>query len=165
MLCDCPYAVSVYTGQPQVLEQIDALEEQLFSKEDSWSGGIKQEAGKRRTVIIYAQDANGKVLGYLIGSLHSINVHIAKVAVSTEYRRQGIAQALVKECLRHARSAGKALTCTLHVSISNAPALGLYRKLGYSLDALLKDYYAPGKDAYKMICDLVMVDLLGPATH
>ncbi len=48
---------------------------------------------------------------------------------------------------------------TLHVSAENAPALALYTKIGYVSEAYLQDYYGPGRDAHKMMCELETSEL------
>lgn len=38
----------------------------------------------------------------------------------------------------------------LEVRVSNAPAIGLYTKLGYKIVSTLRGYYQDGEDAYIM---------------
>ncbi|RME90882.1 MAG: GNAT family N-acetyltransferase [Anaerolineae bacterium] len=55
---------------------------------------------------------------------------IANVAVHPDYRRRGIARALMTRALRHARRR-KANSIWLHVRTENATAIRLYRDLGF----------------------------------
>lgn len=55
---------------------------------------------------------------------------VARLAVRSEYRRRGLAKALMAGCGRWA--AGRdATTCALQVDVRNAPALALYEALGF----------------------------------
>jgi len=75
--------------------------------------------------------------------------HVISIAVLPEYRRQGIAHALMKEAmgamLRH-----KAKECFLEVRVSNTPAVKLYQKMGFKVTRTIQSYYANGEAAYKM---------------
>ena len=69
------------------------------------------------------------------------------IAVDPQYRRQGIAQALVEELVKClARKGSRCLT--LEVRASNAGAIALYGKLGFVQVGLRKNYYRnPREDA------------------
>ncbi|MFD2422040.1 GNAT family N-acetyltransferase [Amycolatopsis pigmentata] len=56
---------------------------------------------------------------------------VARLAVRPQYRRQGLAKALMAACGPWAAERG-AKTCVLQVAIGNEPALALYRALGFA---------------------------------
>ena len=67
-----------------------------------------------------------------------------------DYRRDGygamITRKLVKECFKRGMT-----EIFLEVRISNLAALALYRRLGFAVKGLRKDYYSePTEDAYIM---------------
>lgn len=66
--------------------------------------------------------------------------HIADLGIGVvkKYRRIGLAQAIFNEALRKARGKGIEIIklCAL---ADNAPAISLYRKLGFKREAVLKD--------------------------
>ena len=64
-------------------------------------------------------------------------MHINTVAVDVRHRRRGIAEHLLRETLRQSG----VRTATLEVRHSNDAALGLYRKLGFEVRAVRKEYY------------------------
>jgi [ribosomal protein S18]-alanine N-acetyltransferase len=64
-------------------------------------------------------------------------MHINTVAVDLRHRRRGIAEQLLRETLRQAG----VRTATLEVRRSNDAALALYRKLGFEVRAVRKEYY------------------------
>lgn len=71
-------------------------------------------------------------------------VHINTVAVAEAFRRRGIALALMREVLKRTN----ARTATLEVRRSNAAAIALYTKLGFTITAERPRYYKnPEEDA------------------
>ncbi len=74
-------------------------------------------------------------------------LHINNVAVRPEFRRQGLARALLTHVSDEA--AGKGATrATLEVRRSNAAALRLYDRLGFAVTGVRPNYYTnPVEDA------------------
>ena len=88
-----------------------------------------------------------KVLGYVGSQTVFENADILNVAVLPAARRRGIAEALMT-ALESRLSERGAERITLEVRASNAPAIALYRKLGYAQVGLRKNYYEkPREDA------------------
>lgn len=75
---------------------------------------------------------------------------INNVAVKENYRRFGIAYAMLKELIEGGKKKG--LTdFTLEVRVSNLPAITLYHKLGFEDAGIRKKFYeAPTEDALIM---------------
>lgn len=69
------------------------------------------------------------------------------IAVSRRCQGQGLGSGLLLESERRARAAGA--TC-LYVDTSGRdqyePTRAFYRKMGYGVEAVLRDFYAPGDD-------------------
>lgn len=61
--------------------------------------------------------------------------YIGNLAVSREFRRYGVASALVLESCRWARTLWAAQCVWLHVEETNYPAKQLYQKLGFGCEA------------------------------
>ncbi|CAM6109049.1 unnamed protein product [Calypogeia fissa] len=93
------------------------------------------------------------VAGYVMYSYTSLAASITKLAVRESFRRQGYGEALVKAAIEKAR-AKRVLCVNLHVDPLRTPALTLYKKLGFEVDTLVHSYYAPGRDAYRMVLTL-----------
>lgn len=111
------------------------------------------------TVLLAVEDGPGgeAVLGFVVFWLVHDEVHVLNVAVAVEHRRRGVARALMLEAAARGRARGARLV-TLEVRRSNAPAIALYRGLGYRDVAVRPKYYAEeGEDA------IVMELPLGPA--
>ena len=75
---------------------------------------------------------------------------IGNVAVAPEYRRQGVADALLDALCARAAALDLAFL-TLEVRLSNAPAIALYRKHGFQTVGQRRNYYQkPDEDALLM---------------
>jgi len=79
--------------------------------------------------------------------------HVVSVAVLPEYRRKGIAKALVEESLNGVKLK-KCDEQYLEVRCSNNDAVGLYEKMGFFIKQKLNTYYRDGEDAYLMAIEL-----------
>jgi len=76
-------------------------------------------------------------------------IQILNVATDRSYRRQGVARALLEALLDELSPKGFCVAL-LEVRASNAPAIALYRSLGFSDDAIRERYYSDGEDALLM---------------
>ena len=124
---------------------IAQLEKLCFS--DPWSEkSIATELSSRLSYWLVAVE-NEEVVGY-IGSQSVLGESdMMNVAVHPACRRRGIAEALV-EALSHDLKERGNVCLTLEVRASNAPAIALYEKLGFTQVGLRKNYYRnPREDA------------------
>ncbi|MEX6634333.1 GNAT family N-acetyltransferase [Hyphococcus lacteus] len=93
---------------------------------------------------------NGRPCGYLIIGQHNGDASIAEiysVAVSSESRGAGLGRALLDAAFVWAKSRD-VKTITLTVSPENAPAIGLYKSIGFREIERDEDYYGPGEARY-----------------
>jgi ribosomal-protein-alanine N-acetyltransferase len=73
--------------------------------------------------------------------------------VKSSFRKQGIAANLVTYILEKLKN--KVKTCYLEVRVSNLPAINLYKKFGFKICNLRKNYYLlPKEDALIMKLEL-----------
>lgn len=87
------------------------------------------------------------VAGYVGSQTVLGETDMMNVAVRPEFRRQGVAEALI-EALIEGLKARQSHCLTLEVRDSNAPARALYEKLGFLEVGRRKNYYRnPGEDA------------------
>ena len=127
------------------VSQIAELEKLCFS--DPWSEkSIETELSCRLSVWLVALEGE-QVVGY-VGSQTVIDESdMMNIAVHPDFRRRGIAEALVAELEAALRQRGSR-ALTLEVRDSNAPAIALYEKLGFAQIGLRKNYYRnPKEDA------------------
>ena len=131
------------------IPQIEALEQACFSL--PWTAeALASQMKDSQHEFIAAVDAEGRVLGY-VGMLFVLDEgYISNVAVGPDYRRQGIADALIERlcglCGEHALA-----FVSLEVRAGNVPAIALYEKHGFERVGLRKNYYErPKEDALIM---------------
>ena len=75
--------------------------------------------------------------------------HVTSLAVQQDYRRLGLAKAMMAQLHYHLRHQG-IQSCGLHVRTSNQAACRLYQADGYQIDQVIPSYYQDGEDAYFM---------------
>lgn len=121
------------------------LERLCFAQPWSEKGLTRELDNPHGTFRVAVEDE--QLLGY--SGMHCVagECYIANVAVHPDARRQGVAQALVSELIRHAQ----AQSCdfiTLEVRPSNTPAIALYKKLGFAEAGRRRRFYRdPEEDA------------------
>lgn len=89
-------------------------------------------------------DGDGGVLAAVVYSRVLDLAEIQNVVSDPDYRRQGLARRLLEAVLAQLRAEG-AERCMLEVRVSNAPAIALYRRLGFAEDGLRRNYYPLGR--------------------
>ncbi|XP_057954544.1 uncharacterized protein LOC131148683 [Malania oleifera] len=133
----------------KLVEDIVRLEKKIFPKHESLSSFFEEELRKKNSGLLYCE-IDGELIGYVMHSRpSSLCTSITKLAVKENYRRQGHGEALLKAAIGICKSR-KALCVSLHVDPSRIPALNLYKKLGFQVDNLIKNYYSSDRNAYKM---------------
>lgn len=130
------------------IAQIEELEEQCFSVPWTVQQLRTQLSGNMHVFI--AAVSGEEVLGYM-GMMYVLDEgYISNVAVSPKYRHCGIADALISEIISRAKELELSFV-TLEVRVSNAPAIALYKKHGFSDVGQRKNYYNfPTEDAILM---------------
>lgn len=125
--------------------QIADLEKNCFS--DPWSeNSIAFELENKLAHWLVAQEGE-MVAGYIGSQTVMGETDMMNVAVHPDFRRRGIAEALVKRLVEDLQ-AMESHCLTLEVRASNAPAIALYEKLGFSQIGRRKNYYRnPREDA------------------
>ena len=130
------------------IDAIEELEKQCFSVPWTREQLLSQLPDERHECLVAI--CEGQPVGY-VGMMCVLDEgYIANVAVSPDWRRQGIGDALIAELLRRAVSRELAFV-TLEVRAGNEAAKALYAKHGFVPVGLRKKYYAsPTEDAVLM---------------
>ena len=131
------------------LGQIEKIEQQSFSC--PWTmDQLRSQLSDERHVFLTAVDNSGAVLGY-VGMMFVLDEgYISNVAVAPDFRRQGVADALIAALMRRAEERRLAFV-TLEVRAGNEPAKALYSKHGFVPVGRRKNYYdLPKEDAILM---------------
>ena len=89
----------------------------------------------------------GRVIGFAGGYLAGADFEVEEVVCDAQRRREGIASRLVSRVAYDAQMLG-ASTCSLEVDEKNAPARGLYDRLGFAEEGRRRNFYNdPTEDA------------------
>lgn len=99
-------------------------------------------------------DENSNIVGYIGMYLSFDEGDITNVAVSPAHRKKGYGEALVSKAKELAREKQLEMIL-LEVRVSNAPAISLYKKMGFEELGIRKKFYEhPVEDAIIMKCPL-----------
>ncbi|OMO59761.1 hypothetical protein CCACVL1_24623 [Corchorus capsularis] len=141
------------TNFAKVIEEIVKIEKKIFPKHESLSRSFDEELRKRNSGLLYMIDLHGEIVGYVMYSWPtSLSASITKLAVKESHRRQGHGEALLKAAIQKCRTRN-VHRISLHVDPLRGAAMGLYQKLGFQVDSLIKSYYSPDRDAFRMYLD------------
>ena len=121
------------------------LEKLCFS--DPWSENSVASELQNKLALWLVAENEGQVAGYIGSQTVCNETDMMNVAVHPNFRRRGIAEALIVALVEELKAMES--TClTLEVRASNAPAIALYEKLGFSEIGRRKNYYRnPKEDA------------------
>lgn len=123
--------------------QIAELEKICFS--DPWSeNSVASELNNPLSVWLVAEE-NGIVCGYVGSQTVLDETDMMNIAVHPDFRRKGIAAALIAELVRLLKERGSRIL-RLEVRESNAPAIALYETMGFTQLGLRKNYYRNPKE-------------------
>lgn len=138
--------MEIVTMNASHVAAVAAIEKECFGIA-AWSErSVASELENKLALWLVAVDG-GTVAGY-VGSQTVIDeTDMMNVAVTSAYRRQGVAESLVTALVGELKAAGSQCL-TLEVRASNEPAKALYEKLGFERAGLRKNYYRnPKEDA------------------
>lgn len=112
---------------------------------------LREELARSWARLFVARADAGRIVGYIL-YWHVVDEgHVINVAVAPQERKRGIGRALVDRLLVEARATG-IVKLLLEVRASNAAAIGLYEKAGFTKFNVRARYYGDGEDAVEMIC-------------
>jgi [ribosomal protein S18]-alanine N-acetyltransferase len=129
------------------LDEVAALEATSFT--NPWSGELLgQQLGESAVTRLYVlRIPDRAVAAFCLCWVIADELHINTIAVDPAVRRRGLASELMRHVITDAAQAG-ASRATLEVRCSNAPAIALYERLGFSVCAVRPGYYTrPDEDA------------------
>ncbi len=133
------------------LPAVRAIERLSFSNpwsDNTFRGEIQNTAVSFPMAVV--RRPGEEVVGYIVFWQIRDDVQINNIAVHPDCRGLGLGEAMMRYAIARSREAGAAFI-TLEVRQSNAPALTLYRKLGFEVMGTRKNYYTkPDEDAYVM---------------
>jgi ribosomal-protein-alanine N-acetyltransferase len=144
------------------LPRVLAIERASFDKpwtSDLFLGELMREKISRNFVAVMytppdhpgpgpgsTDDLEPTVRGFIMAWQVVDEIHINNVAIDPAVRRQGVASRLIEFLLEQGREYG-AVYCSLEVRVSNARAISVYERLGFTAAGIRKGYYSDGEDA------------------
>ena len=130
------------------VKAVAELEKLCFS--DPWSeNSVASELTNKLALWLVAEE-EGAVAGYIGSQTCGDESDVMNVAVHPDFRRRGMAEALVNALVEELKVIGSHCL-TLEVRASNVPAISLYGKLGFLEVGRRKNYYRnPREDALIM---------------
>lgn len=131
------------------IEGIYEVEEDCFSV--PWSrNSIKMDLMEAERTLYFVLEENQEIVGYGGAWIVLDEGQITNIAVKNKYRRSGNGAVLVRKLVRELFKKGMT-EIFLEVRQSNTAALVLYRRFGFSVKGIRKNYYTdPIEDAYIM---------------
>ena len=125
------------------IDEVHKVEVDCFA--DPWSKKSLMDELKNNLARYLVADLNGKIVGYVGIWLIVDEGHITNVAVHSDYRGQRIGDRLVHEMVELCKKEG-IFSMTLEVRKSNTVAQNLYRKYGFKMAGIRKEYYNDNKE-------------------
>jgi ribosomal-protein-alanine N-acetyltransferase len=132
--------------KPLQLRDLNAIEQiEKRAYPTPWSRSMfASELAKPSSLCMGAFDGD-RLVGYLIISRYVDAWHVMNVAVDPDYRRRGIATALLERLF--ARTVDdERRGYTLEVRVSNAGAIRLYELLGFEPRGVRRGYYTDNRE-------------------
>ena len=123
--------------QPRHLKAAAELERACFTH--PWTEKqLAEDLDNELLTLLAAEGADGTLLGY--GEVRTVvdEGTLERIAVAPQYRRRGVAEAILRRFLQDGRE--KLAFLTLEVRAGNAPAIALYEKLGFRVVGRRKNY-------------------------
>lgn len=132
--------------RPMTKDDIDGVykvEEDCFV--DTWSKDAFNKELKNSLARYLVAELDNKIVGY-VGVWFVVDEgHITNVAVHSDYRGKKIGDRLIKDMVELCKE-NKIVAMTLEVRASNTVAQNLYRKYGFKMGGIRKEYYSDNKE-------------------
>lgn len=130
------------------INKIAALEREIFS--DPWSANAIGETLSQKNTVLLGAWQNEHLAGYLIVYYVLDEGEIARIAVESSCRRQGVAGHMMLALENFCEEKG-IVNLMLDVRESNEAAIAFYKGCGFVEDGIRKDFYTdPKEDAILM---------------
>jgi ribosomal-protein-alanine N-acetyltransferase len=129
-------------GRLEDLRALAALDARAFEDlpgDDPYSYGTFRQFFDLFPDLLFVAEQDGVLLGYALGARGTQAGWVLGVAVEPSAQRAGIGRALTEALLERMEAAVKNISLTVHPA--NAPALALYRTMGFEEERVEPDYF------------------------
>ena len=143
--------IQIHKSKESELQSIAMLEASCFH--DPWPlEQVIYEWKENPVANLYSATIDDEVVGYIDFFITFDSASVARVCVANEYRRNGIAKALIEKMVEVCKKQAEPVeNITLEVRESNEAAIELYKKNGFKTITKKKLYYSDGEDAIYMV--------------
>lgn len=125
------------------VEGVFQVEKNCF--EHYWSKPEFEKEMKNDVARYLVAQIDKKIVGYVGIWFIAGEGHITNVAVHSDYRGQKIGDKLIKHLVEKCKE-NHIFAMTLEVRVSNSIAQNLYKKYGFKLAGMRKEYYSDNKE-------------------
>lgn len=152
------FTLTIKPMEKSDLDSVIAIEQLAYGNHHWSKDSFMSELSNNLAKYFSAFSQNGELVGYC-GSWQILEeAHITNVAVSPQYQRKHIGEALLKtlidECYKN-----MVKFITLEVRVGNIPAIALYEKYGFKSLGTRKAYYQDNnEDALIMWTENIFYD-------
>lgn len=101
----------------------------------------------------WVAEIEGKVAGYALAKINKEKAKISRMAVHSQYRREGVGQQLMSFLLNDFRQKG-IKKVQAEVRINNQGSIKFFKSFHFKIKERLVKYYRNGTDAYLMTVSL-----------
>jgi ribosomal-protein-alanine N-acetyltransferase len=130
------------------LDRILVIEQASFGS-DAWDEKLFHTFHRKCPDLFLVATIRGRVAGYIITCAGSRNAELASIAVDPRNRRHGVGATLLDHTLAELRAL-RVKAWWLMVETENGSALRFYEQYGFKREKMVKRYYGPGRDAWRM---------------
>jgi ribosomal-protein-alanine N-acetyltransferase len=129
------------------LDEVMAVEAESFTNPWTRAMHVADLENEDVSRLVVAREGSGLLVGFCSFWRLVDELHINNLAVRPQFRRRGVALAILGRVFEEAHVMG-ARSATLEVRRSNTPACALYEQLGFRLVGVRSNYYSsPQEDA------------------
>jgi ribosomal-protein-alanine N-acetyltransferase len=132
--------------RPLALADLNAIEQiERRSYPTPWSRSMFAGELAKPTSLCLGAFEDDQLAGYLIISRYVDAWHVMNIAVAPQFRRRGIATALLQKLFEQTED-GSRRGYTLEVRVSNEGAIKLYERLGFTARGTRRGYYTDNRE-------------------
>lgn len=130
------------------LDRILAIERASFG-DDAWDEKLFRAFYRKCPDLFLVATVRRRIAGYIITCAGSRNAELASIAVDPHTRLHGVGQAMLNHTLQELLAL-RVKAWWLMVSTENESAIRFYEKYGFTRQKIVKRYYGPAKNAWRM---------------
>ena len=140
--------VHIRRAEEQDLQRIIRIEQASFGA-DAWDRDLLRKYLRHCPKLFLVAETPTRLAGYIITCIADGKAELVSIAVAPAFRRHGIGKLLLAGTRTRLRRHDVG-AWWLMVRTTNEPAIRFYRRFGFVLARLVKNYYEDGANAWCM---------------